>query len=73
LDPESESAYYYLGEACNRLGHIDKALEALERALEIQPRNGRAWYTIGILYDRKREPERASEAYLKAREILDAD
>jgi Flp pilus assembly protein TadD len=49
------------------------ALEAMERALEIQPRNGRAWYTIGILYDRKREPERASEAYLKAREILDAE
>ena len=40
--------------------------------MEIQPGNGRAWYTMGILFDRKREPERASEAYRKAREILDA-
>jgi Tfp pilus assembly protein PilF len=72
LDPECESAYYYLGEACNQLGQIDTALEALERAVTIQPGNGRAWYTMGILYDRKHEPEQATEAYLKARELLDA-
>ena len=73
LDPESESAHFYLGEACNRLGNIDMALAALERTLEIQPGNGRAWYTMGILFDRKREPEMAAEAYRKAREIMDAD
>ena len=54
--------------------HIDGSRHLLtpERAVEIQPGNGRAWYTMGILFDRKRDPERASEAYRKAREILDA-
>ena len=39
----------------------------MERAVELQPRNWRAYHTLGKLFDRKRDRERASEMYRQAR------
>jgi Flp pilus assembly protein TadD len=68
-DPEHGDAFFYRGEALNRLGRYDEAMAALEHATVIQPRNGKAYYTLGILYDRKHLPEEAALMYRKAREL----
>lgn len=70
LDPEQGAgAYLYRGEALNQLGRVDDALTMLERAVEVEPRNAKAYYTMGILYDRKHMREQAEAMYRKAREL----
>ena len=68
-NPSHGPAHFYRGEALNRLGRVDEALQTMERAIELQPRNWRAYHTLGILFDRKDERERASEMYRQAREL----
>jgi tetratricopeptide (TPR) repeat protein len=63
-------AFYYLGEALNRLGRFDEALQALEHASVLQPQNAKVFYTLGHLYDRKHMSEEAALMYRKARELL---
>jgi tetratricopeptide (TPR) repeat protein len=62
-------AFYYRGEALNRLGRFDEALQALERVTVLQPQNPKAFYTLGHLYDRKHMGEEAALMYRKAREL----
>jgi Flp pilus assembly protein TadD len=51
-----------------RLGKIDAAIAALETAVEVLPGNSRAYYALGILFDRKNLPEEAAIMYRKSRE-----
>ena len=53
----------------NRLGRVDEAFEIMERTIQLQPRNWRAYHTLGMLLDRKGDLERASEMYRRAREL----
>ncbi|MGD2068050.1 MAG: tetratricopeptide repeat protein [Gemmatimonadota bacterium] len=62
-------AHFYRGEALNRLGRVDDAMEALERAASLQPNNARAFYTLGILFDKKHMPQEAERMYRRAREL----
>ena len=68
-NPSHGPAHFYRGEALNRLGRVDEALQTMERTIELQPRNWRAYPTLGMLFDRKDDPERASEMYRYAREL----
>lgn len=68
-DPEHGPAHFYRGEALNRLGRVDQAMEVLERTTVLQPHNHRAFYTLGILFDRKNLREQAAAMYRKAREL----
>lgn len=68
-DSELPHAFYYYGETLNRLGRFDEAFIALERAIILQPKNARAFYTLGHLYDRKHMTEEAALMYRKARRI----
>jgi len=68
-DPEHGTAFFYRGEALNRLGRIDEAMEVLERATVLQPTNAKAFYTLGILYDRKHLPEEAAVMFRRSREL----
>ena len=68
-NPGHGPAHFYRGEALNRLGRVDEALEALERTIQLQPRNWRAYHTLGMLFDRKNDRGRASEMYRQAREL----
>jgi len=69
--PDYGLAHYYWGEALSRLGRVDAAIEALQRALEVMPGNSRAYYSLGILFDLKNLPEEASAMYRKSREKRD--
>ena len=68
-NPSHGPAHFYRGEALNRLGRVDEALRAMERTIQLQPRNWRAYHTLGMLFDRKKDRERASEMYRQAREL----
>ena len=68
-DPDHGPAHFYRGEALNRLGRVDEALQVMERVIEIQPHNWRAYHTLGMLFDKKYERERAAEMYRRAREL----
>jgi len=68
-DDTNGPAFYYRGEALNRLGRFDEALQALERATVLQPQNPKAFYSLGHLYDRKHMGEEAALMYRKAREL----
>ena len=68
-DAQHASAHFYRGEALNRLGRVEEALQVLHRARRLQPENGKIYYTLGILFDKKRMPLEAAEMYRKAREL----
>ena len=68
-NPSHGPAHFYRGEALNRLGRVDEALATMERTIQLQPRNWRAYHTLGMLFDRKDDRERASEMYRQAREL----
>jgi Flp pilus assembly protein TadD len=67
LEP-SAAGYLVLGEALNQMAEPDAAIEALEHAARLQPDNGRAFYAMGIAYDRKGQFDRAAEMYRLSRE-----
>ncbi len=62
-------AHLYRGEALNLLGRIDEGLAALERASELDPDNPRIYQTLGMIYDKRREPDEAARMYKRAREL----
>jgi tetratricopeptide (TPR) repeat protein len=62
-------AFYYRGEALNRLSRFDESEQALTHAAELLPSDPRPFYTLGHLYDRKHLAEEAGEMYRRAREL----
>jgi Flp pilus assembly protein TadD len=52
----------------NRLDHLKDAFTAYERAVELEPRNPRALYGLGIVLDRLKRPEEATQMYRRSRE-----
>jgi Flp pilus assembly protein TadD len=68
-DPDHATAHVFRGEALNRLDRADEALDVLERASHLQPRNPRIFHLMGILYDRKHLSEEATVMYRRAREL----
>ena len=72
-DPRHAAAHFYLGEALNRIGRVAEAVEAMERVIELQPHNWRAYHTLGMLFDRMYEPDRAAEMHRRAGELTCVD
>ena len=68
-DEGNSTAHFYRGEALNRLGRVDEALDAMKTVTRLDPGNSRAFYTMGILYDKKHLPTEAAAMYRKAREV----
>jgi Flp pilus assembly protein TadD len=68
-DLENAHAFFYRGEALNRLGKVDKAIEVMERAARLQPSNARIYHTMGVLFDKKNMPAEAAQMYRKVREL----
>ncbi|NIR45129.1 MAG: tetratricopeptide repeat protein [Gemmatimonadetes bacterium] len=68
LDPQRARALLYLGEALNRIDDLEGALTALRRSVEIQP-SARAYYAMGIVYDRMNQKGAAQAMYHKAEEL----
>lgn len=69
LSANSALAFLYRGEALNQINRVDEALEMAARAVQLDPANGRSYYLMGILYDKKRMPQQAMDMYRRSREI----
>jgi tetratricopeptide (TPR) repeat protein len=69
--PEDAKVYGYLADALNQAGDYQGAHRALEQALALDPRNGKAHHLMGRVLDRLGRPEDAREAYRQARELGD--
>ena len=46
-----------------------KPFRHLTRFTELSPGNSKAFYTLGVLFDKKNLPEDASKMYKRAREL----
>tara|TARA_Y100001937_G_scaffold1217_3_gene1536 strand:+ start:55072 stop:58647 length:3576 start_codon:yes stop_codon:yes gene_type:complete len=57
--------YYLKGLALSRAGEEAQALEAFEKAEELNPTDQQLLLTSGLLYDSMDQPEKAQEKYLK--------
>lgn len=79
-NPELSEAYRYLGESYKNLykpgvdtpenmEKAEKALEALKKAYEIDPRNREIIHSLGNMYDMMRDFEEAENYYLKILEL----
>jgi Flp pilus assembly protein TadD len=66
---ENGAAFYYHGEALNRLDRYDEAVQSLQRAATLMPNDPKPVYTLGHLFDRKHQPEEAAEMYRRARRL----
>ncbi len=72
LRPEAASAYW-LGHALGLLGETERAVEALELALERDPAHGLAHKQLGLLFAADGRGEQAKEHLLEARALLPQD
>jgi Flp pilus assembly protein TadD len=68
VEPGRAAAWYYLGEALNRVDDLAGAKSAYERAVELEPRNPKALYGLGIVLDRLHRPDEATRMYRRSRE-----
>jgi Flp pilus assembly protein TadD len=68
VDAGRAGAWYYLGEALNRVDDLDGARTAYERAVELEPSNVKALYGLGIVLDRLNRPDEATRMYRRSRE-----
>jgi Tfp pilus assembly protein PilF len=64
LNPNFDNAMSGLARALAKLGHVDDAKKWLNKALQSNPQNYRAWYQIGLLA--ASDPPAAQSAYEKA-------
>ncbi|GMR14310.1 MAG: hypothetical protein BMS9Abin29_2559 [Gemmatimonadota bacterium] len=62
-------AHLHRGEALNRLGRIDDALAALERARRLDPDNPKVYQTLGMIHDKRSDPDHAALMYKRARNL----
>jgi Flp pilus assembly protein TadD len=66
--PDHAVAHYYIGEALNHIDDKQGALEAYQRAAEIEPDHWRALKGVGIVLDRLGRSSEAAVFYRRARE-----
>ena len=66
---EHAGAWRIAGGAMARLELDDHAISALEHAQSLDPSQGSGWFNLGSIYQRKDEPSRAIECYMKAMNV----
>lgn len=68
-DKKNGLAFYYMGEALNRLSRFDEAMHTMDQAVKLLPNDPRVYYTLGHLYDRSEMPVAAANMYRRARQL----
>ena len=67
LNPNFDNAMTGLARALAKLGRVNEAKNWLQKALQINPENYRAWYQVGLLdAETKNDPAAALSSYRKA-------
>ena len=66
---ERKSVYMEKAKASIEAGDLDKARIELKNVLQIDPKNGEAYYQIGTVYEQQKDYRQAYGNYLKAEEL----
>ena len=69
MAPHAALPHYYLGEAHNHVDDLPLALDAYERAAQLDPSNWRALKGVGVVLDRLGRSDEAAEAYRRSRDV----
>ncbi|MFT7619209.1 MAG: tetratricopeptide (TPR) repeat protein [Planctomycetota bacterium] len=69
IDPDSATAYYWLGIALGDQGQSEQALEAFEKALKLRPAYSNVYYKLAGVLTKLERFQEATSAYQKAIEI----
>jgi type IV pilus assembly protein PilF len=68
-DADAAAANLNLGVGYLRQGRADAAIDALERAVDLDPRSADAHSALALAYDQFGEPDRAEEHYRRATQL----
>lgn len=69
LTLNSAEAYYNVGNAYNKLGQNEKAIEAYQKAIEFKADKHEAYYNMGLTYQKLGQKEKALWCYLKSQQL----
>ena len=69
LIPDDANARFLAGNACIRLGELDRAVEYFRQALQLNPTYAATWYSLGVVYYQTGRYDEAIDAYLRAVEL----
>ena len=75
-DPNLKEAYYYLARAYMQLGNDSEALDALKKAIAVNPSPeilAQAWYQLAIVYRRMHRMEEAQQALATFQKLKDQE
>jgi tetratricopeptide (TPR) repeat protein len=61
--PDDVAAWYVLGSAYAKTGQNDKAIDATQRALRINPEHAAAWHNLAVCYEKTAKDDKAIDAY----------
>jgi len=71
VDEKSKAVrFFVLGKAYGQLGDYSKAAEHLQKAVDIDPKNSRAFYELGRIYQRNGQKDKAIEVYRKSLDLI---
>ncbi|HWI56603.1 MAG TPA: tetratricopeptide repeat protein [Bacillota bacterium] len=73
LAPQDAELHYQLGLACNETGDLAEAARQLEKAVQLDPRLGPAWYNLGLAQSALGHPENALESLLNGEKAAPTD
>lgn len=71
-NPMDPKAYYNKANALIRLGRYEKALEAINMSIQIDPGYVNAWNKKGIIYQKMGKEQDANLAFIQAKSLDDA-
>jgi tetratricopeptide (TPR) repeat protein len=69
---DKAAAYVDLGRAYEKGENLDKAIESYATATQLDPQSGAAFLRSGVLYGRRQDLSKATEAFAKAQDIYQA-
>jgi cytochrome c-type biogenesis protein CcmH/NrfG len=62
-DPNNSELWLHLGFAYRKLGKIDQAQNAFEKASTLNPHESDAYYMLALIYESKHQTEQAKKAW----------
>ena len=62
-DPNNSELWLHLGFAYRKMGNMDQAQAAFEKASSLNPREPDAFYMLGLIYESKHQTQAAEKAW----------
>jgi len=66
---DSSRAHRNIGKSLLKLGQLDSAIQSFKRAVELDPKGGKNYYSIALIYEMKDEIEEALSHFKRALEL----